>query len=273
MPIVSRLLANGNFQTGDFQLDEINNNKFQLDNVNQKIYANTFDEVTINSSLVSTIYSADVSKFFDWIWDAYTNANQSNFNIINPQNVTQSVPYIFSDTSLSAIHAMQKSVFINNKEGTASIFAKADTVRYFNLTLDDAGSNGFFGTFDALTGNIIGTGVNVGTVIGATSKYYGNGWWRFSISGKINPATNLSRFSINILGTATNGWFPSTIITSGLGMYFTFLQLERRPWPSTLVLNDLPFSYNIPFSNTPMRLESTNELFVNSEFDEVTVIT
>ena len=210
----------------------------------------------------------------DWTWDAFNNADQSNFNIIDPQNVTRYVPYIKSElSSPSAIHAMQKGVFINNEEGTASIFAKADTVRYFNLTLDDTGSNGFFGTFDALTGNIIGTGVNVGTVIGATSKYYGNGWWRFSISGKINPATTLSRFSINILGTATNGWFPSTTITFGLGMYFTFLQLEKKPWPSTLVLDDSPVSYNIPFSNTPMRLESTNELFVNSEFDEVTVIT
>jgi hypothetical protein len=268
MPIASRLSANGNFQSGDFQLDEINNSKFIIDGTNQKIYANTFDEIAINSSIASNRLTGTGARSLVGAWGGTNAENILSAGIINPEGVSGSVAYVRSTSSASAAHVISVGIGTFSPEATVSVFAKADTARYFNLTIDDSTSNGFYGTFDALTGNIVGTGINVGTIIGSTAKYYGNGWWRFSVSGRINPAELFDRLSINILGTPTVGWFPSTAVTVLSGIYFAFLQIEARTWLSTIKLDS-----NFPFTNTSIRLENTNNLFVGSQFDEVSVIT
>jgi len=268
MPIASRLSANGNFQSGDYELDEINNNKFIIDGTNQKIYANTFNEIAINSSIASNRFTGTGARRLVGAWGGTNAENILTAGIIDPEGVSSSVAYIRSFSGASTQHVISVGISTFTPEATVSVFAKADTARYFNLTIDDSTSNGFYGVFDALTGNIVGTGVNVGTIIGSTAKYYGNGWWRFSVSGRINPAELFDRLSINILGTPTIGWFPSTAVPALDGIYMAFLQCEARTWLSTIKLDS-----NFPFTNSPMRLENTNNLFVESQFDEVSVIT
>ena len=268
MPTVSRLSANGNFQIGDFELDEINNNKFIIDGTNLKIYANTFNEVAINSSIASNRVTSTAARSLAGLSTGTNAQNIQTAGIIGPEGISTTVAYIRSTSSTSALHAIVAGIGTFTPEATVSVFAKADTVRYFNLTIDDSVNDGFYGTFDALTGNIIGTGVNIGTIIGSTAKYYGNGWWRFSVSGRIDPSQLFDRFSINILATPTSNWYPSTAVPVGDGIYLAFLQIEARTWLSTIKLDS-----NFPFTNSPMRLENTNNLFVGFQFDEVNVIT
>jgi hypothetical protein len=271
-PYAGRLYNDGTFMSGDSEFDEINsNNKFSISKLNNKIYANTFDEITINSSLGYNVFAPAVSDDLSGFTPTQTNVNSTTPSVLGPLGTTANVRYFYSTSNTAGVlHSWQNTVTSpgSSKVATVSIFAKFDTtVRYFNLTFDDGSNDGFYGTFDVLTGDIIGTGVNVGTIFGATSKYYGNGWWRFSVSGGINPSASFSRFSINILGSAINTWYPATQIDVNQGIFFAYLQLESRPFLSTLELDG-----RVPFANVPMRLETTNELFVENELDEVNVL-
>lgn len=265
-PYGGRLYNDGTFMSGDSEFDEVNsNNKFSISKLDNKIYANTFDEVTINSDIARNLFSA-TSSTNGPTWGALINVNATTGSIVDPIGQTRAVPYISSNNASSVIHSPQAIIGAGtSNRATASVFAKADTVRYFNITVDNGSSNGFFATFDALQGVIIGTGENGGVFVDATSKYYGNGWWRFSVSG-YGPDI-LDRFSINILGTATNAWFPSTTIPLSNGLYFTFFQFEPHLTLTPLILGSV-----VPFANVPMRLETTNELFVENELDEINLL-
>lgn len=265
--VAARLLANGTFRTGSYELDEINGTVFSIDTNNQKVYANTFDEVTQNSSIGYNYYSSTTSRDMGMWVDSSGCSQTTKGTILNPLGELVTVPYFQSTVGTNTPHWIADGVFVGTA-ASLSIFAKADTVRYFALILDNQADAGFFVVCDALTGNILrGQNNSTTTVIDIESKYYGNGWWRFSVSGKIRPDSSLDRLSINLLASFVSSWYTSSVITIGNGLWLTFLQLEERPFTSTLKLDS-----QTPFGNTPMRLESTNELFVRNQFDEVNVV-
>jgi len=283
MPIVSRLSANGKFMTGDLVIDEINTSNNVLRVSGSSVAVEVFDEVSMNPSLASNLYSASESQTGPTTSDV--GASGPDILMIGPFGVEISVQKVSSTTALNSFHVLQDFNFTPEKKATFSVFAKANELRYFSLTCDDQGQGGFYSVFDALTGQVVYRGVNTGTNIASTSTYYGNGWWRFSVSGSLPPTnpnvTELSRFSVNLLANSTDiSWYDGSVIPIGYGLFLCYYQLETNTFASTLKLGT-----QTPFANLAMRLETANNstntafivdrsttLFVGSEFDEVNTI-
>jgi len=279
MPIVSRLSANGKFMTGDLVIDEINTSNNVLRVSGSSVAVEVFDEVSMNRSLANNLYSASESQTGPATSDI--GASGSDELMIGPFGVEILVQKVSSTTALSNFHVLQDFNTTPEKTCTFSVFAKANELRYFSLTCDDQGSDGFYAVFDTITGQVVYRGVNVGTNIAATSTNHGNGWWRFSVSGKIDDAgSDLSRFSVNLLANNTDiSWYDPSVIPIGYGLFLCYYQLETNTFASTLKLGS-----QTPFANLAMRLETANTtnttfivdrsttLFVGSEFDEVNTI-
>ena len=279
MPIVSRLSANGKFMTGDLIIDEINTSNNVLRVSESNIAVEVFDEVSMNPALAENIYTESNSRG----GPSTTNqgADKNTESIVGPFGTTESLSKVASTSALNTFHVVFDIDSSIQYEGTFSVFAKANELRYFSLTCDDQLADGFYAIFDAISGQVVYRGVNVGTNIAATSTYHGNGWWRFSVTGKIDTSGGeLSRFSVNLLADpVSTGWYDATVIPIGYGLYIAYWQVEDNLFPSTLKLGT-----QTPFANLAMRLETANTtnttfivdrsttLLVGSEFDEVNTI-
>jgi len=279
MPIVSRLSANGKFMTGDLVIDEINTSNNVLRVSESNIAVEVFDEVSMNPALAKNIYSESTSR--EGPSTTNQGAGKNTESIVGPFGTTEFLSKVASTIATNSFHVVFDVDTSLQYQGTFSVFAKANELRYFSLTCDDQFSDGFFAIFDAISGQVVYRGVNVGTNIAATSTYHGNGWWRFSVTGKIDTSGGeLSRFSVNLLADPfSTGWYDATVIPIGYGLYIAYWQIEDNLFPSTLKLGT-----QTPFANLAMRLETANTtnttfivdrsttLLVGSEFDEVNVI-
>jgi hypothetical protein len=270
---------------GDLEIDEINTSNNIIRISNSKIAVEVFDEVSMNSSLANNTLAETHSRAGPA--NTISGLILTKESIVGPFGTTETLLKISSNQNTNAAHYHLSLIGFLKYEGTFSIFAKAAEARFFNLTCDDSGSGGFYAVFDALTGQVVSRHVNVGTNLGATADYYGNGWWRFSVSGRIADTTatgaaagELSRFAVNLLGKYTdNGWYDPNTVPLGDGLYIAYWQVEPNTFVSALKLDT-----KIPFANLAMRLEKSNTtnttfivdrnttLFVGSEFDEVNTI-
>lgn len=278
MPIESRLFANGKFMLGNLNLNETNpvNRRLRIDAVNaSNVSVQTFDEVSMNIRLANNII-ANTNAVQLGPTTSNIGATSTTVSAVSPFGVVENVSYVSSTTSLNSFHVLQYISTFGSTEGTFSVFAKADTVRFFSLTMDDQASGGFWAVFDALTGSVVYRAPNGGVIHTAKTTYYGNGWWRCSISGESSGGT-LSRRSVNLLSSNLNTlWYDQTTIPSGNGLYIAYWQVEYNTFVSTL-----RYGTQTPFANnTAMRIESSNSssntvdtiLYVGSEFDEVNII-
>jgi len=279
MPIVSRLSANGKFMTGDLEIDEINTSNNILRVSGSSVAVEVFDEVSMNPALAKNIYSESTSRETPSTTNQGAGKNQES--IVGPFGTTEFLTKVASTTALNNFHVIFDVDTSLQYQGTFSVFAKANELRYFSLTCDDQYSDGFYAVFDTISGQVVYRGVNVGTNIAATSTYHGNGWWRFSVTGKIDTSgLELSRFSVNLLANSTDtAWYDASVIPIGYGLYIAYWQVEDNLFASTLKLGS-----QTPFANLAMRLETANTtnttfivdrsttLLVGSEFDEVNTI-
>ena len=280
MPTVSRLSANGKFMIGNLEIDEITTSNNTIRISESKMAVEIFDEVSMNPRLASNILTETQSRETPTV--SQSGALITLESIVGPFGTTELLPKIASSSSFNGWHyAIYLGGSSIDYESTFSVFAKAAEARYFSLTCDDGSAQGFYAVFDALSGQVVSRNINAGTNIGATSTYHGNGWWRFSVSGRLVTQTNnFARFSVNLVANYTDtDWYAQSIVPSGNGLYIAYWQIEPNTFASTLKLGS-----QTPFANPAMRLETANTtnttfivdrsttLLVGSEFDEVNTI-
>ena len=115
-----------------------------------------------------------------------------------------------------------------------SIYARAQQIRYLQLTIDDAGSNGMWATFDLQTGTISGPTATRGTitVLGAAIQAVGGGTYRCSISGS-SAGVNLNRIVYGPSNVANPGWLPSYAGNAANGVLIWGAQIEQGAFGPT----------------------------------------
>ena len=148
MPIVSRLSANGKFMTGDLQIDEINTSNNILRVSESSVAVEVFDEVSMNPALAKNIYSESTSRETPSTTNQGVGKNLES--IVGPFGTTEFLTKVASTSAVNSFHVIFDTDLSLQYQGTFSVFAKANEVRYFSLTCDDQGSDGFYAIFDTI---------------------------------------------------------------------------------------------------------------------------
>ncbi len=116
---------------------------------------------------------------------------------------------------------------------TQSIFAKANTRSYVQLSIGDGGPNNVSAVFNLSAGTIVSTAIGgTGSGVSASIKSYPNGWHRISVTGVPAAAGNNVRQHIYILSPTLQGSYAGDGVS---GIYLWGAQLEAGAFPTSYI--------------------------------------
>jgi hypothetical protein len=149
---------------------------------------------------------------------------------------TNTLVQLAEDTS-SGFHMTYSPVTISaSSTNLFSVYAKASQVRYLQLTVDDAGSNGVFTTFDLQAGAISGAPTTFGAAVaGAASiQLVGNGIYRCSMTANVGAATG-ARTLLALSNLGNPPLFPQYVGNSTNGLFIWGAQVEQGAFPTSYI--------------------------------------
>jgi hypothetical protein len=143
-----------------------------------------------------------------------------------------------SETNTTAVHfAYQAATISAGATYTVSLFAKQAENRYLQIGLDDGAADGGYATYDLQAGTVTQS-ANKGTGSGvvASIQAFANGWYRLVFTTVVDASATSGRTFIVLSNSATPGFAPSYLGTTGNGVYLWGAQLEA----GSLVTSDIP---------------------------------
>jgi hypothetical protein len=102
---------------------------------------------------------------------------------------------------------------------TSSIFAKAGTANFLELTFDNfAGASNISGIFDLSNGTTSSVGANI--------QSFNNGWYKCSLTSTIVSGDVIGSLGFRIRPNAANLFYPNAAATNGQNVYLWGAQIE-----------------------------------------------
>jgi hypothetical protein len=149
---------------------------------------------------------------------------------------TASMTRIVETATASAHYVATTNTTAASTVHTASVYAKAQQVRYLQLGVDDAASTGGYATFDLQTGTVTGALTARGAAVLGTAQIQdaGNGVYRCAISSSISTATTM-RLTLILSNAATPGFAPSYAGNTANGMLVWGMQLEAGDFVTSYI--------------------------------------
>jgi hypothetical protein len=111
---------------------------------------------------------------------------------------------------------------------TSSIFAKAGTANFLELTFDNfVGASNISGVFDLSNGTT--------SSVGAIIQSFNNGWYRCSLTATIVSGDVVGSLGYRIRPNAANIFYPNAAATNGQNVFLYGAQLEQGSYPTSYI--------------------------------------
>jgi hypothetical protein len=111
---------------------------------------------------------------------------------------------------------------------TSSIFAKAGTANFLELTFDNfVGASNISGVFDLSNGTT--------SSVGAIIQSFNNGWYRCSLTATIVSGDVVGSLGYRIRPNAANIFYPNAAATNGQNVFLYGAQIEAGSYPTSYI--------------------------------------
>lgn len=179
--------------------------------------------VTANSRTNLMAYGAALT---DASWNIANGLTTTATGVTDPNSGTTAFKIQENATLGAHLIFAQSLTFTAGSALTAVFVLKAGERGFANLLVQDAGGNNFYLPVNLTTG-AISVGAVTGTGIftsAATPVNLGNGWWQFSITGKVDAASTSAFVGIYLANSLNNVSYQGVLNSGAYAWRFNLMQ-------------------------------------------------
>jgi len=141
------------------------------------------------------------------------------------------------EDNATAVHYTSQNVTITaGATYTVSLFAKQAEDRYLQIGFDSGSSNGGYATFDLQAGTVTqSANKGTGSGIAASIQAINNSWYRLIVTTVVDASSTAGRMFVVLSNSATPGFAPSYLGTTGNGAYVWGAQIEAGAFATSYI--------------------------------------